>query len=484
MIAQTASEAIRLGVMSSNATARNAAMGGAFSALGGDFASIHHNPASLGIYRSNEFVITPSLDASHFETSQGDELQRDQFYKFNFRNIGFVGSQLFTNLKGAVRDSGIVALNASFGYNKTGSSDLKTSYSRFNPSSSILHSIVDDLNANGGTNFDHLSEQSPFSGNLAWQTYLINPLDTTTETQYSSLVPGGGVEQMHRMQRRSHITNWDMALAINYSNQFYLGMNVGLPFYRGSQRNSINESDIHDSIPNFNEFTYTEVIHTDGWGVFASVGMIYKLTHWLRIGGSLRTPTVFSLNDSYYYNMESDLDTFQNGTYEETSPTGSFRYLVYTPGRYTAGLALVLMQKAIVSVDLEHLDYSNTYFDFTRFSDSQSDLEYGRTENKELNTRYQSVNNYKGGVEYRVSEELSVRAGYAYYGNPDKSKVSMNKAREVASFGLGYRSKDGYYIDLAFVQNMQNGSYTATDNSIVNFQRDERHIMTTLGFRF
>ncbi|MDR2414244.1 MAG: hypothetical protein LBD64_04575, partial [Odoribacteraceae bacterium] len=42
-------------------TARSAAMGGAFGALGGDLSSLHANPAGVGVFRKSEFNLTPFL---------------------------------------------------------------------------------------------------------------------------------------------------------------------------------------------------------------------------------------------------------------------------------------------------------------------------------------------------------------------------------------------------------------------------------------
>ena len=43
-------------------TARTAAMGNAFTALGGDIGALSLNPASSGIYKYSEFSISPSLN--------------------------------------------------------------------------------------------------------------------------------------------------------------------------------------------------------------------------------------------------------------------------------------------------------------------------------------------------------------------------------------------------------------------------------------
>ena len=44
-----------------NGTARFVGMGGAMGALGGDISTIGTNPAGIGIYRSNDAMLTLSL---------------------------------------------------------------------------------------------------------------------------------------------------------------------------------------------------------------------------------------------------------------------------------------------------------------------------------------------------------------------------------------------------------------------------------------
>ena len=48
-------------------TARSMAMGSAFTSLGGDMSTLFINPAGLGMYRTNEFSLTPLVTLSRSE---------------------------------------------------------------------------------------------------------------------------------------------------------------------------------------------------------------------------------------------------------------------------------------------------------------------------------------------------------------------------------------------------------------------------------
>ena len=61
-IAQTQYDAARIMDTDLNGTARFVGMGGAMSALGGDISTMGSNPAGIGLYRSNDFAGTISLN--------------------------------------------------------------------------------------------------------------------------------------------------------------------------------------------------------------------------------------------------------------------------------------------------------------------------------------------------------------------------------------------------------------------------------------
>src|SRR5438046_2391525 len=67
--AQSDIDALRYSQNSLAGTARFVSMGGAFSALGGDFSTLSSNPAGIAVYRKSEFSISPSFFK---EKSQSD----------------------------------------------------------------------------------------------------------------------------------------------------------------------------------------------------------------------------------------------------------------------------------------------------------------------------------------------------------------------------------------------------------------------------
>ena len=66
--AQNESDALRYSQRFFGATARSAAMGGAFASLGGDFSSLGYNPAGIAVFRTTELTFTPSFSMEDIST--------------------------------------------------------------------------------------------------------------------------------------------------------------------------------------------------------------------------------------------------------------------------------------------------------------------------------------------------------------------------------------------------------------------------------
>ena len=69
-------------------TARSMAMGSAFTSLGGDMSTLFINPAGLGMYRTNEFSLTPLVTLSRSENG-AKEYRSNNSSRFAMANIGF-----------------------------------------------------------------------------------------------------------------------------------------------------------------------------------------------------------------------------------------------------------------------------------------------------------------------------------------------------------------------------------------------------------
>ena len=79
MSAQSAVDEYSLSQTETRGTARFMAMGGAFTALGGDLSTLTQNPAGIGVYRRSEIGATLDITPSKFTTqSPGYKISQSQ----------------------------------------------------------------------------------------------------------------------------------------------------------------------------------------------------------------------------------------------------------------------------------------------------------------------------------------------------------------------------------------------------------------------
>ncbi len=69
-------------------TARSMALGGAFTSLGADLASMSINPAGLGMYRRNEIALTPMMTFQSSETPGTMSYAKNGKNRFSMANFG------------------------------------------------------------------------------------------------------------------------------------------------------------------------------------------------------------------------------------------------------------------------------------------------------------------------------------------------------------------------------------------------------------
>ena len=74
-------------------------------------------------------------------------------------------------------------------------------------------------------------------------------------------------------------------------------INYSGPYINYSEESTYSETDVNDTIPNFQSFSLIENLHTSGSGFNFKFGMILRATDWLRLGGAIHTPTFYKLSD-------------------------------------------------------------------------------------------------------------------------------------------------------------------------------------------
>jgi len=476
---QTLDDALRYSQSFYQGTARFNAMGGAFTALGGDLSAIPLNPASASLIRSVEFALTPQLSFNNTKTYFTNPTT-DYASKVSLSQIGFASS---LNLGSG---SGLKGLTFSYSYNKTNIFNMRAVIDGTSTESSMAdYWAADSYNINKGDLADYTS-----GGYMAYQTYLIDTISGYND-RYASVFSVYGDEPAYVYGQRTKriIDNsgnsgeHTIAFSANIGDKLYLGTSIGLTdiSYTGHYQHS--EWDEANNIPLFGGFTYTDHFEDDGTGVNFKVGAIFRPVESVKLGLSFHSPTVYNIDEYYYSGLTSEVDYFNIGVDEQWDIQTEGTYYSYklrTPSRINAGVAIQIGSSAIVSADYEFVDYSNA-----KMSKGSDGYTFSN-ENDDIKSTLKNTGNLRLGAEYRLGA-LYMRGGYRYYGSAFRDET-LNKGRDYSgySLGLGYRQK-GVYFDFAYSALMSSEKYMMYPDEYLDpltIESTNNNFTATLGFKF
>jgi hypothetical protein len=434
--AQNDIDAYRYSIINTSGTAKSMSMGGALGALGGDFSVLSSNPAGTALYRKSEFSITPSLLRQKTTSMYLGNNEADDKFNFNFGNLGvvyhFANSGNWKNW------------DFSMGYNRLSSFHTRSLFSGINSKNSLLDYYAERANGKKPNSLDNFNE------GMAYQAYLIDPVNMDS-TLYKGVIRSGGELQERSLTSRGSNGEFVMGFAGNFKDRVYIGMSLGIPFISYREEVGYFESDKSDTIPSFKSFNWNQNLFTDGIGYNLKLGLIFRATDWLRLGGAFHTPTFFDLSDKYSSDVVSNFDNGSSYTYK--SPEGAFDYEITTPMRTMGNISIIILKKASLNAEIEFVDYSES-----RIRSSTEKFLYA---NSIIRKNYKAVNNLKFGAEVYVQPDVSLRAGYALFNSPYVSAGSGPDAKGSCSnysIGLGLREQDAF-IDFSYVLSVLKNTY-------------------------
>ena len=508
--AQSAVDAYNLSQSEQRGTARFMAMGGAFTALGGDLSALNQNPAGIGIYRRSEIGLTLDVSPRSITSTTSTKTINKRETKLNCNNFGYVGT---VQLDGAMRTfSWGASFNrvASFDrvysvYNGTASSSLTDYIAYFTEGTSPdVLGFDNDYNPYWDSDADWLSI-------LTYNSYLINP-NGADSYKYKGLYGNGTVGDALSMVRESgYIDEYAIDFGGNIEDVVYWGAGFGITDLSYRQDSNYSESLANPYVDgeqvdarNYDLYN-SRVITGSGWNFKA--GVILKPVNELRIGLAIHTPTWYTLSQSSYadiYNPdESRMSETRPDPYVEYTENAYYNFKLNTPWKLMAGVAAVIGNSAIVSFDYERQAYNDMSL---KYQDSWYDYVSADNENDDIKNYYKSTNILRLGAEYRVTPRFSVRAGYNYTSSNVKQEADngsmqiftagmnpsyvMHKDANAVSFGLGYRYQQ-FYIDGVYVYRNRKSTYHAyTDvpGMIIapkaELSEKTHSIVLSLGFKF
>ncbi len=487
--AQYASDALRFSQTNYGSSARFKAMGGAQIGVGGDISSLAGNPAGLGLFTRSEISLTPEYNSSSINANYLNQNTNSTKGQLNLNQLGAVFYVPVYKQKGQDTKKGLVSTVFGLGYSRNNDYSMESNYTGVNNKNSITDYFAELAGSGIPSNLGDGSLER-----MAYDNYLISYDNVANnyfpETFVNAAEGSSNIQQKNEI-RTGSVSEFNFSAAANISNQVYIGASIGLIDMRynsdasfiesGKAREYNSAGDLTGANINYKLNFYQNQI-TKGSGVNGRIGVIVRPEESLRIGITLQTPTWFVIDDSYTEGLDN------RGTIRGTneSQTYDFTYNLRTPLKGSAGASYVIGGQAILSADVDFVDYSGIKFSTNDGNSSGSNTTIA-SNNAEVKSLYKSAINYRFGAEFKVST-VSLRAGYAVNGSPYKSDEDGAFDTKMFSGGLGYRVKN-YYVDLAYQRVEVDNTfrpYTLNNGSepVVTATNSKDNMFLTLGLRF
>lgn len=522
--AQSVYDAVSIAQEDLNGTARFVGMGGAMSALGGDISTMGTNPAGIGIYRSNDAMITFGYSATATESSlNGNKFEMGK-NRWSLDNIGFVLANKFSNV------SPLRYVNFGFNYKKS-----KSFYKNMS-----VQGMLGSFNGQYVSQVNYMAQQATDAAYEVYRQYgeyidfahdnifddnavgwlgalgfngalLSEDIESFDYNVYDPIVPSE-VDGYFRSRERGGIDQYDFNVAFNISDRFYFGLTIG------AYDVDYNKYTLYDELyTNKDEYFLESFNRISGSGFNAKFGAIIRPFEEssFRIGFSVHTPIYYKLTYTTGAHLESDVMMSDGGQeHAETFIVDTRSFLdgrdmewdfkLETPWVINASLGYTVGSALALGAEYEYENYSNMKFKYP--TGEAMDIE-----NNEMDLCLKGVHTARVGLEYHPIPAFAFRAGYnystaAYQNNAIKylptnsvmtdTDFSNNKSLNTFTLGIGYRGSV-IYADLAykydtyksdfypFYNELADGSSSVfVTPSATKVLTSRSHVLFTLGFRF
>jgi hypothetical protein len=449
-------DALRYSQTTTGGTARFLGMGGVNTALGADMSSVAGNPAGLGFFQRSEASFSLAFgfgnsNSNYFGSNTADN--RDYLYS---PNLGIVfGGRKDETETGFYRGGafGIALTRINNFQNQFG-------YSGINTSSSMTDFFLDITYGIDPAELDLEQGNIVSLQGLAYWTFLTNPADAQ-HSDYWTFNKGYSSKQEETVLTKGAMNQWNFSYGANFNDNVFIGASVGLPRVRYIAEKNYKETVIDNDTLNY--FTFNESLKVRGGGFNFKLGAIVKPIDWVRFGISLQSPTFFTINEEFAYEIKAVYRNVIAGGFilqeeEEKTDPDIYKYNLTTPFRASIGGAIFAEKRGFISLDLEYVPYSHA-----KLKDPTSTTSIGNStftgDNKTIKNLYKSGLNLNLGGELRLAKIYRLRAGYSILGDPYAALNDVNRKVTSISGGAGIRFEK-FYFDIALVKGKYNSIYS------------------------
>lgn len=526
--AQTGYDAQRFAEKELNGTARFVGMGGAMGALGADISVIGTNPAGIALFRRNDVSTSFGFNTNVVKSDFAGVNMKEKHTAGSFDQAGFVYAMKIGNR------SSLRYVNFGFNYHKSNNFNrnfaaggLLDGLSQTNQIAAMMdeafyvngisdvHGELDniygyDLNGSGSSASNpYLSnKQYPYLGVMGVRSDLVLKGVTEVEDEHGNKnqiqVPMGwnGDQNYYFSHEEGGIYQYDFNASFNVEDRMYFGLTLGVHDVDYKRFSSYTEDIFWGEDKGFYELR--NFMRTEGTGIDLKLGAIFRPIEDspFRFGFAVHTPTWYELTDFY------DSDVYSEITYKGEKEPGVIEeyvsdyvggetiqdYKLITPWKFNLNMGTVVAGSMALGAEYEYTDYSTSKLRYVDGYDMDNQNQYMKEDLKGVHT-------IRLGMETKLSDAFSVRAGYNYSTsvfkdnaykalnwNDMRADVDYNNKFEQNTFtvGFGYRSRI-FYVDAAYKYNMYKSDfYSFSDEALQATKVDnERHqLLVTLGARF
>lgn len=477
-----------------NGTARYVGMGGAMEALGADLSTIGTNPAGLGLFRKGKADLSFGLV---------NQTGMNKFNSLSKTNMSFDQIGVVFNLSKTPNAS----INIGFNYHKSRNFDQL-----LNAANTLNNASQNKLTYQKYRN-QVFKERKDLTYSQLDALYMDNLLyDNRTKKYYNFPATG----YLYNQENKGYIGEYDMNLSANLNDRVYLGLTMGIHDVHYKGYAEYTENFVHNA-NNIPGLTLNDSREITGTGFDVKLGAIVRplAESPFRLGAYIHTPVWYDLTTSNY-------TVLTDGTARpNVGETYDFR--VNTPWKFGLSAGTTLADRIALGATYEYAAYNAMQ---TRIKDGGTyDWYYGtyyesshndRVMNNHTEDALRGQHTLKLGVEAKITDHFSLRAGYNYLSALFKDLAEKNgslkspgtyyasstsyvnwKDTNRFTFGLGWNVWR-FNIDLAYQYSQQNGTFypfmdyhegsaPSVEDNIANptkVNNKQHQLLLTMGYKF
>tara|TARA_R110002126_G_scaffold42758_1_gene123029 strand:- start:2009 stop:3514 length:1506 start_codon:yes stop_codon:yes gene_type:complete len=318
-----------------------------------------------------------------------------------------------------------------------------------------------------------------------------------------------GINQFANISNRKTIGDISIFASTEIQKNLFIGVSLGV--LSGSIKYDRNFEEVDEdnlyadgAIPedgsnpatDIYSITLTDNLVTDFYAFTARGGIIYKALPFLNLGASIVLPSKMIVTESYFANIDTELDDFT--AFLDNNFSSEFDYSVTRPAEFKVGATLKDIGNLSLSASAEYITYSSAKVDLTinrtlnELSPSEvaflSDDE--QATNEAIRRDYAAVINFRSNAAYSLENGVKLIAGYSYY--PGKNKVNQFD-KSVYSVGLSFPLTNSISADISgqyfsrndryLVYEFENDANEVFSNSISQTV-DRLNILAGIKFKF